>query len=114
MDPKNLKLLRLVKMKSKVGLLERVDQNDSTSVICKDMFKADTDMSLFTGLKVVHEESGTEGIVEGTYGKDGKFKVRFPHELKLKVDAKGNVKGDERLALYFKKYNFEQSRKILQ
>merc|ERR1712060_615553 len=72
-DPKDLKSLQIVKMKEKVGLLDRFDKSDRTLVICKDMFKADTDMSLFTNLKVVHENSGTEGIVEGLYGQDGKF-----------------------------------------
>merc|ERR1740121_3409691 len=54
MDPKDLKSLRIVKMKSKSGFLDRFDKQDSCLMICKDMFKADTDMSLFTGLKVVH------------------------------------------------------------
>jgi len=114
MDPKNLKSLRLVKMKQKAGTLDRFDKQDRTLVICKDMFKADTDMSLFMGLKVVHESSGTEGVLEGMFGQEGKFKVRFPEELKVKTDPKGNIRGDERITLYFKKYNFEHQRAIIQ
>merc|ERR1712113_72446 len=105
MNPKDLKSLRLVKMKQKEGALERVDRQEPTLYICKDMFKADTDLSLFMGLKIVHEQSGVEGILEGAYAQGGKFKVRFPHELKVKADAKGNVKGHEQIALYFKKFN---------
>jgi len=92
---------KAVKMKQKAGFLERFDKQERTIMICKDMFKADTDMSLFTKLKVVHEQSGTEGIIEGLYGQEGKFKVRFPHEVKVKVDDKyelniaGLVPGEE-------------------
>lgn len=113
MDPKDLKPLRLVKMKAKVGTLDRFDRQERTIVICKDMFKADTDLSLFNGLKVVHEQSGEEGVVEGLFGQEGKFKVRFAHELKVKTDAKGNIRSGERISLYFKKYVFEQKRKLI-
>lgn len=114
-DPKDLKRLRLVKMKSKTGHLERVDKQDPSLVICRDMFKADTDMALFMNLKVVHESSGAEGKIEGMYGQEGQFKVRFRNELRgLTVDRNNVVQGDELITLYFKKYNFEQSRKILQ
>lgn len=113
-DPKDLKSLRLVKMKAKVGTLDRFDKQEHTLVICKDMFKADTDVSLFNGLKVVHEQSGEEGVIEGLFGQEGKFKVRFPRELRVKTDAKGNIKSGERISLYFKKYTFEQSRRFIQ
>mmetsp|Transcript_138852 Transcript_138852/g.443301 ORF Transcript_138852/g.443301 Transcript_138852/m.443301 type:complete len:675 (+) Transcript_138852:47-2071(+) len=114
MNPKDLKPLRIVKMKSKTGLLDRFDKQDSCLMICKDMFKADTDMALFNGLKIVHEQSGLTGILEGSYGQDGRFKVRFKQELKVKADAKLQIKGTERITLYFKKFNFEQSKKIIQ
>merc|ERR1712032_137400 len=114
MEPKDLKPLRLVKMKQKAGFLERFDKQERTIMICKDMFKADTDMSLFNGLKVVHEASGAEGVIEGLYGTAGKFKVRFKEELKVKCDAKGNITGEDQITLYFKKYDFEQSSKIMQ
>merc|ERR1712217_147343 len=114
-DPKNLKSLRLVKMKQKEGALEKQDKQEPTLYICKDMFKADTDISLFTGLKVVHEQSGVEGILEGAFGQGAeKFKVRFAEDIKVRLDAKGNVKSGERITLYFKKFNFEQSKKIIQ
>jgi len=115
MNPKDLKPLRLLKMKQKVGMLDRVDKQDSCLLICRDMFKADTDMSLFNGLKVSHEATGLEGILEGSYGQEGKFKVRFKQELPLSLDAKGNVKGDEQIAIFFKKYDFDHgNRKIVQ
>lgn len=109
MDPKDFSALRIVKMKSKIGNLERFDKQDRTLMICTDMLSADTDFSLFSGKKVVHEQTGAEGIIEGLFGQEGKFKVRFKEELKLKTDAKGNVKGGEQITLYFKRFNFEKS-----
>lgn len=114
-SPKDLKQLHLIKMKQKVGALDRADKQDDKLFICKDMFKADTDMALFMGLKVVHEQSGVEGVIEGTFGQDGKFKVRFREELKgVKTDAKGNVKGNETVTLFFKRFDFETTRAITQ
>jgi hypothetical protein len=110
-DPKELQQIKVMKMKQKVGFLDRLDKQDKSLIVCKDMFKADTDMSLFYGLKVVHESSGVEGIMDGAFGKAGKFKVRFPHELEVRSDAKGNVRGHERIALHFKKFDFEASTK---
>jgi len=115
-NPKDLKSLRLTKMKSKSGFLERVDKQEPSLYICKDMFTAGTDMSLFMGLKVLHEASGAEGILEGLYGQEGHFKVRFRHALRgVEVDAKHNVKGEHRITLFFRKFDFaEKSRKIVQ
>eukprot|EP00929_Paragymnodinium_shiwhaense_P081401 TRINITY_DN4257_c0_g1_i2.p1 TRINITY_DN4257_c0_g1~~TRINITY_DN4257_c0_g1_i2.p1 ORF type:complete len:669 (-),score=147.97 TRINITY_DN4257_c0_g1_i2:81-2087(-) len=114
-DPKDLKSVRLQKMKSKSGFLDRVDKQEPTLLICRDMFTAETDMSLFTGLKVVHESSGLEGVLEGSYGKEGLFKVRFKEKLDVRTDAKGSVVGEERISLYFKKFDFdEKSRTINQ
>uniref|UniRef100_A0A7S1FCT1 Tr-type G domain-containing protein n=1 Tax=Noctiluca scintillans TaxID=2966 RepID=A0A7S1FCT1_NOCSC len=114
MDPKDISSLKLIKMKSKTGCLDRFDKQDKTLVTCKDMFKADTDMSLFYNLKVVHEQSGIEGVLEGAFGTAGKFKVRFTEELTVRSDQKGIIRGQERISLYFKKFDFEQSRKIIQ
>uniref|UniRef100_A0A0G4F625 Tr-type G domain-containing protein n=1 Tax=Chromera velia CCMP2878 TaxID=1169474 RepID=A0A0G4F625_9ALVE len=70
------KLLRVLKRKERVGVVERVE-NDEYSAICKGMFKKETDITLFAGLKVVHRRSGTSGVIEGPFGKSGKFRVRF-------------------------------------
>merc|ERR1712157_680649 len=105
MGPKDMKSIKILKMKSKVGTLDKFDKQDPCNMVWKDMLKADTDMTIFTGLRVVHEQSGVEGIIEGSYGKTGLFRVRFKEELKVKADAKGQVKGEERISLYFKKYN---------
>merc|ERR1719158_1986166 len=101
-------------MKQKIGTLDRTDKQDKTVIVCKDMFKADTDLSLFMNLKVVHQKSGIEGIMEGAFGKTGKFRVRFREELPIDVDGKGNVKGGEKIGLFFKKYVFDNSQRFAQ
>eukprot|EP00913_Durusdinium_trenchii_P010510 g9855.t1 len=53
---------------------------ESTLIICKDMFKADSDIQSFVGLKILHESSGAEGILEGSFGQEGHIKVRFKEE----------------------------------
>lgn len=109
-DPKELNAVKVVKMKSKTGVIDRFDKQDRCLMICKDMFTADTDMALFQNRKIIHEQSGAEGILEGMFGQDGKFKVRFKQELQVKSDAKGNVRGNEKVTMYFKRYNFTRNK----
>ena len=44
-------------------------------MICKGLFKKETNMDMFNGLKV-SLSSGEKGIIEGSFGQSGKFKVR--------------------------------------
>ena len=62
-------IVQLVKMREKVGSLERVDNSDNRVYIVADLFKEDTDLSLFLKLQVVHENSGYVGFIEGAAGK---------------------------------------------
>lgn len=115
MDPKDLKQLRLVKMKQKVGVMDRVDKQEPSLIICKDMFKADSDIQSFIGLKILHESSGAEGVLEGSFGQDGRIKVRFKEEIQsLKLDSNKNIRGTERISLFFKKFDFEKTNSIIQ
>jgi len=95
--------LKIFKMKSKQGLIERVD-NDKYTVIGKELFKKETDMSLFVGLKVT-KESGEVGVIESSFGKSGKFKVRFDKD---QTGARGP------LFLSVKRYIFDPTKRILQ
>lgn len=115
MDPKDLKQLQLVKMKQKVGVMDRVDKQEPSLIICKDMFKADSDIQSFIGLKILHESSGAEGVLEGSFGQDGRIKVRFKEEIQsLKLDSNKNIRGTERISLFFKKFDFEKTNSIIQ
>lgn len=50
-DKKALPRLKVVKLKAKYGSIERI-ATDGCTAICKGMFKKETDMSLFAGMKV--------------------------------------------------------------
>lgn len=50
-EPSELARLRIFKVKSRAGSIDRVAP-DGFSAVCKGMFKKDTDISLFAGMKV--------------------------------------------------------------
>ena len=67
--------LKVFKYKSKEGIVER--KGDEYSVICKGLFKKESKMDNFVGLKV-QLSTGEKGVIEGGFGQSGKFKVRIP------------------------------------
>ncbi|XP_056380816.1 selenocysteine-specific elongation factor isoform X2 [Hyla sarda] len=127
--------LKVFKMKYKEGQVERV--NDDYSVIGRSLFKKETNIQLFVGLKV-KLSTGEEGTIEGSFGQSGKFKVRIPNGLKpetkqvLGGSSKKKTKagkGDAELAkeeesradsqpilitLAFKRYVFDPQKKMIQ
>ncbi|KAK9843360.1 hypothetical protein WJX74_010898 [Apatococcus lobatus] len=83
-DPQQLQQLRIFKLKQRRGIVERISP-DKQSAVCRGMFKKDTDISLFSNLKV-ECCGGQTGTIEGAFGKAGKFKVAFPNGLKGAAD----------------------------
>lgn len=70
----DLPAFKIFKVKSKEGVVERVGSSDF-EVICKSMFKKETDLAaLFSGLRV-RLSTGEEGKIEDSFGQSGKFKV---------------------------------------
>ena len=69
----HLKNLKVYKIKQKEGLVER--KHDDYTVIGKSLFKKETNMDLFNGLKVSLSK-GEQGVIESGFGQSGKFKVR--------------------------------------
>lgn len=67
--------LKVFKNKSREGLVERV--TDEYTIIGKALFKKETNLNAFVGLKV-SLSSGEQGVIEGGFGQSGKFKVRVP------------------------------------
>ncbi|XP_068451418.1 selenocysteine-specific elongation factor isoform X2 [Clinocottus analis] len=65
--------LRIYKTKHKEGQVERV--TDDYTVIGRNLFKKETNLQLFLGLKVTLS-TGETGILEGGFGQSGKFKIR--------------------------------------
>jgi selenocysteine-specific elongation factor len=82
-DPKvnDLAKLRVFKEKCKEGVAERL--NDAYTVIGKSLFKKETNLDLFIGLKVTLS-SGEVGVIEGSFGQSGKFKIRIPSKSSLR------------------------------
>ncbi len=97
-----LSKLRVFKIKERTGCIERM-QPDGTTAICKQLFKKETDISVFTGLTVT-TGGGVQGVIDGAFGKSGKFKVCFQN---------GNVPGpeDKQLFLRFKRYVYDPDKK---
>lgn len=50
---------------------------DDCSVIGRNLFKKETNLQLFVGLKVTLS-TGESGVIEGGFGQSGKFKIRIP------------------------------------
>lgn len=114
---------------------------DEYSLIGKDLFKKEARMDKFIGLKV-ELSTGEKGYIEAPFGQSGKFKVRIPGGLSPQVmllfDNKGKGKGKGKapgaeqqsqgepeeaaeggpkrpqIVLTFKKYIFDESKKIVQ
>ncbi|XP_028302570.1 selenocysteine-specific elongation factor [Gouania willdenowi] len=124
--------LRIYKTKQKEGQVERV--TDDYTVIGRSLFKKETNLQLFVGLKV-KLSTGEIGVIEGGFGQSGKFKIRIPDGLSQetkqllssKKKAKSGAKGvagteDEPRAeaqavsihLHFKRYVFDPHKKMVQ
>ena len=71
----NLPKLKVYKTKVREGLVERCQ--DEYTLIGKNLFKKETNIQSFVGLKVTLS-SGEKGVIEGGFGQSGKFKVRIP------------------------------------
>ena len=107
-DPGGVKRIRAFKMKQREGTVERVQ--DENTVIGKGMFKKETDLTMFTGMKV-WTERGEVGTIEGGFGKSGKFKVHFPDGVAPQGDGGEAI----RLFLRFKRYVFDkEAKKMIQ
>ncbi|XP_009282721.2 PREDICTED: selenocysteine-specific elongation factor [Aptenodytes forsteri] len=127
--------LKVYKLKHKEGQVERV--MDDYSVIGRSLFKKETNIQIFVGLKV-QLSTGEDGIIDGGFGQSGKFKIRIPDGLKpdtkmlLTVASKkkskagkgDTTKEDESskndsaqpvtISLLFKRYVFDTQKKMIQ
>ncbi|XP_074952135.1 selenocysteine-specific elongation factor isoform X2 [Phalacrocorax aristotelis] len=127
--------LKVYKLKHKEGQVERVI--DDYGVIGRSLFKKETNIQIFVGLKV-KLSTGEDGIIDGGFGQSGKFKIRIPDGLKpdtkmlLTVASKkkskagkgDTTKEDESskndsaqpvtISLVFKRYVFDTQKKMIQ
>ncbi|XP_061147641.1 selenocysteine-specific elongation factor [Syngnathus typhle] len=125
--------LLIYKTKHKEGQVERVA--DDYTVIGRSLFKKETNLQIFVGLKVTLS-TGETGVIEGGFGQSGKFKIRVQEGLRpetkqllssttSKKKGKGGGKDaneDEPKAdtqhvsihLDFKRYVFDPHKKMVQ
>ena len=116
-----LQALKVYKDKCKEGVAERA--SNEYEVIVRDLFKKETNVELFTGLKV-ELSSGELGTIEGTFGQSGKIKVRVMNGLSPDTFAKLGAKKKKgeaapvsdpiTLKLKFKRYMFDQKKLMIQ
>ncbi|KAJ8370555.1 hypothetical protein SKAU_G00105830 [Synaphobranchus kaupii] len=125
--------LKVFKTKQRQGLVERV--TDDYTVIGRNLFKKETNLQLFVGLKV-RLSTGEEGVIEGGFGQSGKFKIRVLEGLGaeakqlLSSTSKKKTKGGNKtepvkeeaktdsqpigISLSFKRYVFDPHKKMVQ
>jgi len=72
--------LRVIKERLKEGVVER--QADQFTLVCRGLFKKESKVDAFVGLKV-SLSTGEDGFIEGGFGQSGKFKVRIPGNYRL-------------------------------
>ena len=67
--------LKIYKEKCKHGVIDRA--SNQYEVIGKNMFKKETNIQLFIGLRV-ELSTGEVGVIVGSFGQSGKVKIRIP------------------------------------
>jgi len=114
-DPaKDASRLRLYTPKEKRGIVSRLGdpfrRNDDQKMIRyevfgDELFKAETNMKLFVGMKM-ETEKGEIGEIKSSFGTSGKFRVWFPGGTEAK-------EGDP-LLLKFKRFANDQTKSMVQ
>uniref|UniRef100_A0A1B6DV18 Selenocysteine-specific elongation factor n=3 Tax=Clastoptera arizonana TaxID=38151 RepID=A0A1B6DV18_9HEMI len=116
--------LKLFKFKTKTGTVDRVV--NEFELIVKNLFKKETKLELFLGLKV-NLSSGEEGVIEQSFGQSGKVRIRVPQGLhKDTINKYANKKSKSSVpeipenkeptvvVLKFKSYVYDVKNKITQ
>lgn len=67
-------------------LLSAAQVTDDYTVIGRNLFKKETNLQLFVGLKVTLS-TGETGVIEGGFGQSGKFKIRVQGEVTRGVNV---------------------------
>ena len=104
-DPSQLQRLKIYKLKCREGSIERIE-SDGCTAVCRGMFSKDSDLSRFVGMAVKGPQ-GEVGTLEGSFGKSGKFKVRFTQGLMQSLE-KGQL---GTIVLEFKRYIFDTDKR---
>jgi len=84
--------------------------SDERNLIGRNLFKKETDMNKFANMYVTVERDGAEiarGVLEGAFGKSGKFKVRLTQQQQ-------SVQARDHILLTLKRYTFDKSKRNYQ
>jgi len=102
--------VRVCKLKTREGVIERIE-SDGCTAICRGMFSKDSDLSRFVGMQIIGP-GGLAGILQGRFGKSGKFRVRFEGPLTATaMDGSGPLP----VRLVYKRYIYDpDKRRMLQ
>lgn len=126
--------LKIYKTKTREGVIERMA--DDYSVIAHSLFKKETNIQSFVGMKI-RLSTGEQGHIEGGFGQSGKVKIRISTGLfadtVLKLSTSGKKKGGKNKAsmsatpseaansvepikviLELKQYNYDPNKKMVQ
>ena len=131
--------LKIYKTKTREGVVERMA--DDYSVVAHSLFKRETNIQSFVGMKI-RLSTGEEGMIEGGFGQSGKVKIRIPNGLSvdtvLKLSSGGKKKGGKnksavaasttedagdsveqltkaiKVILEFKRFNYDAKKKMIQ
>lgn len=105
-----LSQLKIYKEIYREGNVQRIVNN--TEIIVVNLFKKESNRSMFIGLKV-ELNTGEHGVIESTFGQTNKVKVRF--NIPLGDDTLKKIEGREvKVGLRRKKYIFDKTNKIRQ
>lgn len=108
----SLRSLRVYKTREKNGRVERF-ADDLQSAICVGAFKRDSRIALFANLRVTLS-TGEMATIEGAFGQSGKFRIRSSAGG-FKTSTMELAKTEPvTVSLRFKKFLFDDSKKIVQ
>jgi selenocysteine-specific elongation factor len=95
--------LKIYKEKCKCGIVDRA--SNQYEVIGKNMFKKETNIQLFVGLKV-ELSTGESGVIESSFGQSGKVKIHIPGMyILLRKTVKSEILWDVTLCGLVGKYH---------
>ncbi|KAF4517689.1 hypothetical protein B566_EDAN016515 [Ephemera danica] len=108
--------LKIYKNKSKAGVIERA--KNPSSLVVKNIFKKETNLEVFTGMKV-KLSTGEGGVIEGGFGQSGKITVNIPGGLSDETYKAITAKKEEgrkpiQVTLDFKKFIYDPQKKMIQ
>ncbi|KNC85442.1 hypothetical protein SARC_02392 [Sphaeroforma arctica JP610] len=117
--------LLIYKRKFREGTVDRIV--NANSLIGRGLFKKETNIKIFTGMKVTLS-TGENGFIDGAFGQSGKFSVQIPGGLSEdtlnNLGNKGKKKGSDAVKknenspvtinLSFKKYTYDASGRMVQ